>query len=48
MKRQKKSGLFHRLAIGKNKEEILRLSREGQIIESEDDLARDSYVKDQK
>ena len=44
LKRQKKSGLFHRLAIGKNKEEILRLSKEGQIIESEEDFTRNPYV----
>ncbi|MCB0479633.1 MAG: DUF1016 family protein [Crocinitomicaceae bacterium] len=44
LRRQKKSGLFHRLAIGKNKEEILRLAEEGQIIESEDDFIRSPYV----
>lgn len=44
LKRQKKSGLFHRLAIGKNKEEILKLARKGQIIESEEDFARNPYV----
>lgn len=44
LKRQKKSGLFHRLAAGKNKEEILRLSKEGQVVESEEDFARNPYV----
>jgi len=44
LKRQKKSGLFHRLSIGKDKEEILRLSKEGQIIESEEDLIKNPYV----
>jgi len=44
LRRQKKSGLFHRLAIGKNKDEILKLSKEGQIIESEDDLIKNPYV----
>lgn len=44
LKRQKKSGLFHRLAVGKNKEEILKLSKEGQVFKSEDDLSRNSYV----
>ncbi len=44
LKRQKQSGLFHRLAIGKNKEEILRLSKEGQIIESEEDFVRNPYI----
>ncbi len=32
LKRQKKTGLFHRLALSKNKEKILELSRKGQII----------------
>ncbi len=44
LKRQKKSGLFHRLAIGKDKEDVLELSRKEQIIESEEDLARNPYV----
>lgn len=44
LRRQKKSGLFHRLAIGKNKDEILRLSKEGQIIETEGDLVKNPYI----
>lgn len=44
LKRQKKSGLFHRLAISKDKEEILRLSKEGQIINSEEDFVKNPYV----
>jgi len=44
LKRQKQSGLFHRLAIGKDKDEILRLSKKGQIIKSEDDFVRNPYV----
>lgn len=44
LKRQKQSGLFHRLAIGKNKEEILKLSKEGQIIASQEDLIKNPYV----
>ncbi len=44
LRRQKKSGLFHRLAISKDKEEILRLSKEGQIVESEEDLMKNPYV----
>ena len=32
LRRQKKSGLFHRLAIGKDKAKILELSKNGQII----------------
>jgi len=31
LRRQKKTGLFHRLAIGKDKEKILELSKEGQL-----------------
>jgi len=44
LKRQKKTGLFHRIAINKDKEKILELSKEGQIIKSEDDLTKDPYV----
>ena len=44
LKRQKKSGLFHRLAIGKNKEEVLKLAKQGQIVESETDLIKNPYV----
>ncbi len=44
LKRQKQSGLFHRLAIGKDKDEILRLSKEGQIVKSEEDFTRNPYV----
>lgn len=44
LKRQKQSGLFHRLAIGKNKDEILRLAKEGQIVNSENDLVKNPYV----
>ncbi len=44
LKRQKQSGLFHRLAIGKDKDEILRLAKEGQIVNSEDDLIKNPYV----
>ena len=44
LRRQKKTGLFHRLAIGKDKEEILKLSRQGQIMESEDDFIKNPHV----
>ena len=44
LRRQKKSGLFHRLAVSKDKDEILRLSKEGQIVESKEDLIRNPYV----
>ncbi len=44
LRRQKKSGLFHRIALNKNKEEILELSKQGQIVKSENDLIKDPYV----
>lgn len=44
LRRQKNSGLFHRLAVGKDKDAILRLSKEGQIIESEEDFIKNPYV----
>jgi len=44
LKRQKKSGLFHRIAINKDKDKILELSKKGQVIKSEYDLTKDPYV----
>ncbi|MFK7935590.1 MAG: YhcG family protein, partial [Saprospiraceae bacterium] len=44
LKRQKKSGLFHRLAIGKSKEEIQNLAKVGQVIKSEKDIIKDPYI----
>jgi len=44
LKRQKKSGLFHRLALSQDKNKILQLSKEGQLVRSENDLSRDPYV----
>jgi len=44
LKRQKKTGLFHRLAISKDKNKVLELSKRGQIVESEKDLTKDPYV----
>jgi len=44
LKRQKKSSLFLRLAASKDKEGILKLSKQGQIISHPADLIRDSYV----
>lgn len=44
LRRQKKTGLFHRLAIGKDKEKILELSRKGQIIKSEEDFIKNPHV----
>ena len=44
LKRQKASALFLRLAAGKNKEEILKLSAQGQLVEKPTDILRDPYV----
>jgi predicted nuclease of restriction endonuclease-like (RecB) superfamily len=44
LKRQKKSGLFHRLAIGKEKQKILELSKKGLIVKSEEDFVKNPYV----
>ncbi len=44
LKRQKKTGLFHRLAIDKNKDEILELSKKGQIIRTENDFVKNPHV----
>jgi predicted nuclease of restriction endonuclease-like (RecB) superfamily len=42
--RQKKSSLFLRLATGKDKNEILRLASQGQVIEKPEDILKDTYV----
>ena len=44
LKRQLESGLFLRLALSKGKEEILKLSRQGQRIETSEDVVKDIYV----
>ena len=44
LKRQKKSGLFHRIALSKDKNQIFELSQKGQIIQSEQDLIRNPYI----
>ena len=44
LKRQVDSGLFMRLALSKNKEEILQLSYQGQIVSSPQDVVKDVYV----
>jgi predicted nuclease of restriction endonuclease-like (RecB) superfamily len=44
LKRQKNTGLFLRLAAGKDRESILKLSQQGQVIETATDLLRDPYV----
>jgi len=44
LKRQMDSGLFMRLALSKDKDEILKLSRQGQLIEAPEDIVKDVYV----
>lgn len=44
LKRQKQSGLFHRLALSQNKDKILELAKQGQIVKTEKDLTKDPYV----
>lgn len=44
LKRQRESSLFFRLAAGKDKDAILQLASEGQIIAQPADLLRDPYV----
>lgn len=44
LQRQKESGLFLRLSVGKNKQEILDLSKNGQIIEKPSDILKDPYI----
>lgn len=42
--RQKKSSLFLRLAASKDKDAIIQLAQEGQIVEKPEDIIRDPYV----
>ncbi len=44
LRRQKQTGLYHRIAIGKDKEQILELSRKEQIVKSEEDFIRNPHV----
>lgn len=44
LQRQKESSLFLRLSMGKNKQEILDLSKNGQIIEKPADILKDPYI----
>jgi predicted nuclease of restriction endonuclease-like (RecB) superfamily len=46
LKRQMKSSLFERLALSKDKEGVLKLAREGHIVETADDLMKDPFVLD--
>ena len=44
LKRQKSSLLFHRLAASKDKEGVLQLAKEGQMVEKPEDLLREPYI----
>lgn len=44
LKRQKKAALFLRLAGSKDKEGVLKLAEEGQVVEKAEDIVRDTYV----
>jgi predicted nuclease of restriction endonuclease-like (RecB) superfamily len=46
LERQFDAGLFERLTLSKNKSEILRLAKEGQIIERPKDLIKDPLILD--
>ena len=44
LKRQMKTSLFERLALSKDKEGVLKLAKEGHVIETVDDLIKDPFV----
>ena len=44
LKRQMKSMLFHRLALSTDKQKVLKLASEGQIIEKPEDILKEPYV----
>ena len=44
LQRQYDSALYSRLALSKNKEEILQLSEKGQILEKPKDLIKSSFI----
>jgi predicted nuclease of restriction endonuclease-like (RecB) superfamily len=44
LKRQKESGLFLRLAASKDREGVLQLAAQGQIVEQPSDLLREPYI----
>jgi len=46
LERQFNTGLFERLATSKNKSEIMRLAKEGQIVEQPKDLIKDTLILD--
>ena len=44
LKRQKKTALFERLAIGKSKKEILQLSKKGNVVKTKYDILKDPFA----
>ena len=44
LKRQKESMLFHRLALSTDKNKVMELAKEGQIIEKAEDILKDPYI----
>lgn len=44
LKRQIKSMLFHRIALSSDKNEVLRLAKEGRVIEKPEDILKEPYV----
>ncbi len=46
LKRQMKSSLFERIALSKDKEGVLKLAKEGHIVENPEDLIKDPFVLD--
>ena len=46
LKRQMRSSLFERLALSKDKEGVLKLAREGHVVEKAEDLLKDPFVLD--
>ena len=44
LRRQKKTGLFQRIALSKNKKEILELAKQGHTPKNENDLIKEPYV----
>jgi len=44
LKRQKKTALFERIALSKDKKSVLELAQKGQVIEKAKDLIKDPYI----
>lgn len=44
LKRQKSTGLFQRIALSKDKDEILKLSQKGHIVKDEKDFLKEPYI----